>query len=75
MAFLVDLNNKTGGATFSAQRMTLSIQFTLFISRVNILYSSPHFSFLLREKEKKSETYNVRAIEANASNSPKFPVR
>lgn len=53
MAFLVDLNNKTGGATFSAQRMTLSIQFTLFISRVNILYSSPRFSFLLREKEKK----------------------
>lgn len=53
MAFLGDLNNKTGGATFSAQRMTLSIQFTLFISRVNILYSSPRFSFLLREKEKK----------------------
>lgn len=53
MAFLGDLNNKTGEATFSAQRMTLSIQFTLFISRVNILYSSPRFSFLLREKEKK----------------------
>lgn len=53
MAFLVDLNNKKGGATFSAQRMTLSIQFTLFISRVNILYFSPRFSFLLREKEKK----------------------